>query len=495
MTDSQPTVEALARRGAGWKLASQLVAQSSRFVFAFVLAHLLTPREWGLAGMALLVTGLVTIFSDLALGAALVQRPSVTEADRSTVFWTSLAVGGLLTVVGVACSPLVAEFFGEPQVQGLFAVMSLGFVIAAVGATQKALLTREMSFRNLELRVMLGTLVGGVIGVVAAALGAGPWAIILQQLAILVVSSLVLWFAIAWRPSLAFSTASLRDLGGYSLSILGTRVLLYAREGTSTIVIGRFLGAAALGIWTMAYNLVRLPAAAIAQPLGEVLFPAFSRLQDDRVRMATLWLRALPMMAAVCMPVLVGFAIVADEFVRVALGEQWLAVVPVIRILAAVGILSCLDAWNPGILMAVDKPRALLVVSLLSTAVSLAAVVVGLPWGVNGIAVATLVVAVAFQAPYFWYVGRQIDVRAGAVARSLVGVTAATAGMGVVVMVARIALVAYDVPPLARLALLAPLGAATLLVMLRICERPVLDEFLVIARRRRGVVDAAGTTA
>jgi O-antigen/teichoic acid export membrane protein len=492
MSDSNEvrSIETLTRRGAFWKIVSQAVAQSSRLIFTFALAHLLTPSEYGIAGMALIVSGLVLAFSDLALGSALVQRSAITEDDRSTVFWTSIGTGVALMLVGFALAKPVAAFFGEPEVAGLFAAMSVGFVVAALGATQRAILTREMDFKRLELRVMLGTIIGGIVGVTAAALDAGPWAIIGQQLTILVVSTVVLWFATPWRPHFVFSVASIRELGGYSLNVLGTRLVFYVRENASTLIIGRALGAAALGVFTIAYNIVRLPATSIAVPLGDVLFPAFSRLQGDRERIATLWLRALPTMAALCMPALVGLAIVADDFVDVLLGDQWAAAAPVIQILAVVGILSCLDAWNPAILLALDKSRALLVITILAFAGSIAAILAGLPWGVNGVATATLLIAVLFQPPYFWYVGRLVGVTGTAVLRSLTGVIQATLGMGVAVLVTRIALVEYGVPPIVRLLVLAIVGLATLVGMLRVCDRGVLDEVARVLPGRRGNTDA-----
>ena len=137
-------------RGIGWKFASQVTLQLSRLVVGIVLARLLSPHDYGLAGMVIVFSSLVIVFSDLALGAALVQRASLSERDRSTVFWVAAGAGLLFTVAGVALSGPLADFYGEPEVQPLFAALSLSFLVTSLATAQRALLIREMNFRSLS---------------------------------------------------------------------------------------------------------------------------------------------------------------------------------------------------------------------------------------------------------------------------------------------------------------------------------------------------------
>src|SRR2546423_657647 len=141
-------------RGVAWKGTSQAFLQLSRAAVAVVLARLLAPHDYGLAAMVLVFASLVLVFSDLALGAAIVQRPLVSEEDRATVFWTSLAAGLLFTGLGIASAGVVAAFYHQPQVRGLVIVLSFGFILGAVGVVPTAVLTRAMDFRALELRLM-----------------------------------------------------------------------------------------------------------------------------------------------------------------------------------------------------------------------------------------------------------------------------------------------------------------------------------------------------
>src|SRR4051812_20435380 len=168
-------------RGLAWKGGSNLARQLLRLVVTAVLARLLTPHDYGVAGMVIVFAALVEIFGDLALGAALVQRSKFTDTDRSTAFWVSIAAGATFTVLGVALAGPLAAFYGTPQVRPLFMVMSLSFLITAVGSTQASLLVRDMNFCGLELRLTAGAFVGAAVAILLALRGAGPWALIAPQ--------------------------------------------------------------------------------------------------------------------------------------------------------------------------------------------------------------------------------------------------------------------------------------------------------------------------
>ena len=381
-------MRARVQRGLVWKGVSSATLQGSRLVVGLLLAHLLTPHDYGVAGMAIVFASLVFVFSDLSFGAALVQRRELTEDDRSTVFWTSAAVGLVLTLCGIALSGPLASFYDEPQVRPLFAVMSLSFLVTSVASTQTALLTREMNFRALELRQIACAVVSAGVGITLAAMGYGPWAIIAQQVVSAFVSTTLLWFSSPWRPRLAYSFASLRSLGGYSWNVFGARLLFYLNRNADNLLVGRFLGAAALGAYSVAYNVMLLPFSQVSVPVQDVLFPAFSRLQDDRRTLASTWLRANRVIAAVTVPALVGLIVVAPDFVHVVLGERWHRATPVIQILAWVGLLQSLQGLNGSVLRAVDRTNLLFRYSLVVVTASLIAFVLGLHWGIVGVAAA-----------------------------------------------------------------------------------------------------------
>jgi O-antigen/teichoic acid export membrane protein len=479
-----PTIRSRVLRGLAWKAFSQVFRQLSRIAVAVILARLLMPEDYGLAAMVLVFSTLVLVFADLALGAALVQRRELTELDRSTVFWTSTGVGLAFTLLGIALSGPLAAFYGEPEVKPLFAALSVSFLVTSLGTTQTALLNRDMDFRSLELRLMAGTVAGAVVGILLAANGFGAWAIIGQQLAITGVSTMLLWALSPWRPRLKFSLASLRDLGGFSARVFGTRVLFYLNRNADNMLIGRFLGPAALGAYAVAYNVMLAPMSRIARPVVEVLFPAFSRMQDDPKRIASLWLRANRLVAAITVPGMAGLVVVAPEFVRVVLGDHWASAIPVIQILAWVGLMQSLQQLNSSILQARDRTGDLLRYSVIVLVASLTAFAVGLQWGIVGVAAAYAISSTLVEPYYAWLTMRALGLGVGEYLRHLAGVATAALGMVAVVAGLRALLLEEGVPAGASLAILVAAGALTFLPLCAWRAPEVLAELRALRQRR-----------
>jgi O-antigen/teichoic acid export membrane protein len=473
-------------RGVAWKALSQIVLQLSKIVVAVVLARLLAPHDYGIAGMVLVFSSLVFIFSDVALGSALVQRRSLDERDASTVFWTSTGLGLFFTLAGVALSWPLADFYGEPAVQPLFAALSLSFLVTALGSTQRAVLTRDMDFRRLELRMIAATIVGAIIGIGAAANGAGAWAIIGQQLAIAVVSTVALWASSPWRPRFVFSFASLKNLGGFSANVFGTRLLFYASRNADNLLVGRFLGSSALGAYALAYNLMLMPIERITGPIQEVLFPAFSRLQDDPGRLAAAWLRVNRAVAALSMPMLLGLMIAAPEFVTVVLGEKWSAAIPVLQILAWAGLLQSLQRLNSSVLQARDRTGVLLAFAFVAAGANVAAFAVGLQWGIVGVAAAYAVTNTLLQPGYTIVTARAVALPVVECVRNLWPVAQASAAMVVAVLATKVLLIDAGVGPAGRLPVLVLVGIAVFVPSCAWRAPDLVQELRQLARRGRG---------
>ncbi len=448
------------RSGLAWKAGSQLTLQVSRMVVALVLARLLAPHDWGLAAMVLVFSGFVVVFTDSALGTALIQRRELNEEDKSTVFWMSAGIGLVLAVSGIALAGPLAHFYGEPAIRRLFAALSIGFFVTALGTTQMALLVREMQFRRLELRQIAATLIGALAGISVAVANFGAWAIVAQQLGEAVTSTVLLWFLAPWRPSLTFSMASLRRLGGFAGNVFGENLLYQAGRNVGSLLIGRFLGPAAIGTYALATNVILVPFSRIAGPLQQVFFPAFSRMSDDRERMADVWIRATRLVALISIPSLVGLVVVAPDFVQVVLGSRWRHATPVIQILAWVGLIQSLQTLNGEVLMALNRAGTLFRFTIVWFVGSVAAFAVGIHWGVIGVATCYAAATVLIEPLRTYLTASALGISPWRFVRSLAGIAQASAAMAIALLVLRSALIALGVSPAPRLVLLVALGAA-----------------------------------
>ena len=471
-------------RGLGWKVATQVVLQGSRAIVSVALARLLLPEEFGLAMMAVVVSTLALIFSDMALGAALIQRKELTQADRSTVFWLSVIVGTVFTTACALLAGPLAALYDEPRVESLFVLISPVFVLTALGSTHTTLLTREMDFKSLEIRMMLGTLAGAAVGVTAAAMGVGSEAIIIQYLITAATSTVLVWVTLRWRPSLIFSTATLRSLGGYSARVFGSRVLFYVSRNADSLLIGRFLGPAALGAYTVAYNVMLVPFSKLAGPIQEVMFPAMARIQDDRRRIGSIWLRVNHIVAAFALPGMLGLIVIAPEFVSVVLGDRWQAAVTPIQILAWVGVLQSLVRLNGSVQQACDRTDVMFRWSLLIASANLVAFAVGVSWGIVGVAVAYALTNTLLQPVNVWLTGRIVGISLATFCRNLAGTVRATAVMLAAIVPLRQLLVAEDVADSLRLAAVVVVGGAVYALAAALLDRPLLDELRSLRRGR-----------
>jgi O-antigen/teichoic acid export membrane protein len=462
--------------GLKWSVVIVIANQVARLATSFVLVRLLTPSDYGLAGMALLFGGLVIALSDLGLGAGLVQRTVITEADCATVFWTSIAVGLTLVVTGVAASGLVARFFHTPAVQPLFIAMSFAFLFPALQQTPAALLQRAMNFRAIALRSIGANIAASVVGIVGALLGWGAWALIAAALTAGAVTTVLLWLTAGWRPRLTYSRESLRELSRFGVPLLGSRTLDYVQGNADNVLVGRYLGATQLGLYSVAYNVILLTQARVFVPIQDALFPALSRIKDDTQRVASVWLRTVRVVGAFIAPTMLGTIVIIPDFVLVVFGQKWLGSVPVVQILAVVTLMDGFMATGSRVLLALGHATMLFRVSLLRTGLAVLAFVVGLRWGIVGVAACYAIVSVPVQVYLMIVATRALDIRRAAFLRNIAGVVAASLTMFAACWLARFGLTAAGVGPIGRLIGVIGVGAVTYLGALTKTDPHVIQE-------------------
>jgi len=477
-------------RGLLWQFLGRGTLQISQLLVVVLLARLLTPSEYGIAGMVLVVISFEPLIAGTGLASALIQRPVITELDKSTVFWTNAAVGLLACLIGVAASPLVADFYGNAQVAPLFAAVSVVFLVSSLSSVQANLLIREMNFRSLELRTMAATVVGAAVAIGLAVAGGGAWALITQQLAVYTVSLVLLTGFSRWRPRLMFSRQTLRELRSFGSHASGTILMNQLTYNTDNVLIGRVLGASALGLYTFGYSLIMLPVTRIASPLVQVLYPVFSRIQDDLPRLSSLWLRSLRMMAAITLPAMLGLIVVAPEAIDVVFGHRWHNATPIVQILATVGIAIAIQNLNGIVLQAQGKTRLVFRYSCVLFGGGLISFIVGLQWGIVGVAGCFAAVNVFVQPAYLHLTARSMGIDLGQCARALSGVVQATIVAMAAALVIRGLLVTDGAP--AALRLVATIAAAAALYACALLWRApdVVSELRDLRGRRSAAAPA-----
>ncbi|HFE51899.1 MAG TPA: MOP flippase family protein [Bacteroidetes bacterium] len=378
--------------GVAWTGLAKFSVQGLQFLLTIILARLLVPDDFGVIGMASVVTTAIAMVNERGLTAALVQRPDLEERHLSSSFWASLVFGGFLFLAVVVAAPFVAGFFHKPVVRPVLIVMALGFIIGAFGLVQKALLTRHLDFRKLALLEIVSVTSSGVVSVVLAFLGFGVWSLVWGSVLTQLVQTILLWLFVSWKPRLLFDWQAFKGLLTFGANVLGTNVAVYVNTNVDYVVVGRTLGSEPLGYYTIAFNMVTLPVYRLAGIVSKVAFPTFSRVQHDLARFRQGYLEAIHYISMAIFPLLTGLMIFAPEFVQVVLGPKWMPATVPIQVLSIMALLKSVGTTKGAVLLARGRADIELKWNLAYLGPFVAALIVGTHWGLVGVAVAYVVV-------------------------------------------------------------------------------------------------------
>jgi len=426
-------------RGGAARLGSQAASLALRMGALVVLARLLGPKDFGLVGMVTALTGVLTWFRDFGLSAAAVQRADITRDQHSTLFWINVLVGALLALVTLAAAPAIAAFYHEPSLLWVAAVLGTAFLFNGVGIQHSALLQRQMRFTALAVISLVSLMVGTAIGVGGAAVGFGYWALVATSVTTPLVASIGFWLATGWVPGMPRRRAGIRSMMHFGGTLTLNGIIAYIAFNADKVMIGRFLGVDAIGIYGRGFQLVSVPIDNLNSAVGEVAFSALSRLQNDPARLRSYFLKGFSFVLGLTLPITIACALFADDVVLVLLGQKWQASTEIVRLLAPT--IAVMAVINPTgwLIYSLGLVRRSLKIALVFAPIMILGCVLGLAYGAAGVAFAYSAVMVLWVVPHVaWCVhGTAISLRdvAVVVIRPLAcGVVAGAAGYAVRLM-------------------------------------------------------------
>jgi len=371
---------------------TQFLLQS---VATVVLARLLTPTDFGLVAMVTAITGLGQAFADLGLSEATIQRENISHNEVSTLFWINVAIGLVLMLITAGLAPVLAWFYREPRLKAVTLVLSLTFLIGGLRVQHDALLKRQMRFLSLAIRDVLSSALGVPVAIILAWRGAGYWAIVALPLTMNVTRMALSWLGVRWIPGLPRRDAKVGSLVAFGGNTATSYIIYNINRSADGILIGWHWGAGPLGLYSKAYNLLMLPLRQLGGPIGNVLVPAFSRVQSDPARFARYYLRAVNISTWISAPVFGFLFVAAEPVITVVLGSRWRAAAPVFQILAISALaqlLLDLTVWS--FVGRGQSSRLLKLLSVISP-IMITSFAIGLPFGIKGVALSGSLVLVA----------------------------------------------------------------------------------------------------
>jgi len=334
-----------ASKGAFWGLSSNLTVSAISFIGTAILARLLSPKDFGLLGMAFLITGVVQLFGNLGLGAALIHKKNIDEEYLSTAFWSSLLVSVGLIIVSVILAPFASIFFNEPVVKWIVIVLSMNFMVSSFASVQRTLLYKNIRMKKIAFIETASRFIRVFIMLACALAGMGVWSIVIGMMAEGILKTILFVFTAHWRPTIQFNKLKFKELFHYGKNIYGQSFLNYLNQNIDFIVTGRLLGAQLLGFYQFAYNLPYLVKSYVQDGIIPVAFPVFSKVQDDDKRLAGGFLNAVKYISMITFPLMTGLAFCSEDFISVAYGTRWLPAAGPLKLLcfgAALASVNCI---------------------------------------------------------------------------------------------------------------------------------------------------------
>ncbi len=471
------SLRAEAVSGIKWTTISQVGQQVMQFATSIILARLLLPSDFGLMAMAFVVISFVSLFRDLGTSAAIIQHKEPPEILLSTLFWINSLIGLIGMVTLFLTAPLVANFYREPRASSLLEALSVTFFVSGLSALPRAILERNLAFERLAAVETSAALVGSLVGIASALIGAGVWSLALKATSDAIVSTGMLWIFSRYRPHLCFQWRELKAVGAYSLNLTGFTITNYFARNADSILIGRLLGAESLGFYTLAYRTMLYPLQNISHVIARVMFPVYSRMHRENISLRESYLTVAGVIAFFSFPLMLGLMGLSRPFISTVFGQKWEPVVLLVIILAPVGMFQSVATTVGSIYQSKGRTDWMFRWGLGAAFVTVIATLVGINGGIIGVALAYAFAMVLLAYPCFAIPFRLINLKVRQLVTSLFRPLMCALFMLGILGMLRMAL-PHNLSPASVLVISVPVGGTCYLVISWLINRPIMEEIL-----------------
>ena len=357
MEDSNQNITAKAVRSLKWSALTEVVSRTAGPIIFVVLARLLTPDDFGVMATAMIAISFSQMFWDAGLSKALIQTKACPEEAAHVVFWTNVILGLLIYLLLFIAAPAIALFFKSPASCPVLRVLALQIVLASLTSVQQALFVRDLNFRGLFWIKLLTALIPAFFSIPLALYGYGVWALVAGSLAGQIINLLLLWKKSDWRPQFRYDWLMARSLFAFGFWVLLESLGAWLIVWGDNLIVGRFLGIHDLGVYRTGWNLVTIIFGLFLGPFLPVLYPTFSRLQDDLPALKNTFHRVNRFVFALALPMGTGLLLVGPEIAALLFGEKWQGLGFVLSVLGLTYSISWLVSINTEIYRAIGKPN------------------------------------------------------------------------------------------------------------------------------------------
>lgn len=377
--------------GVIWTSIQRFLSLFIQFISGIVLARLLSPDDYGCIGMLMVFTLLANTIVDGGFSSALIQKKEPTQEDYSTIFFWNVGFAVCIYMLLFAAAPYIAEFYNISLLCPVLRVQGITVIIGAMQTVQVNMLNKQFRFKKISIVTLVTSIISLGVTIILAYRGFGVWALVAQNILVVFIPTIIYWATNKWKPSLIFSLRSFKELFSFGVYMFLTSLMTTLVKNVQSLLIGRFYNASTLGYFSKAAQTEKLASTSISQVMGQVTYPLYAEMQDDKARLGYAIKRITVVLAFVTFPLMMMLILVAKPLFILLYSEKWIESVPYFQALCISGMALCLHSVNGQAIAAIGKSKAMFIWSIIKQSIALLLLVVGLYfWGMTGLLCATV---------------------------------------------------------------------------------------------------------
>jgi len=396
--------------GVGWTFIGATTVRAMQFLVTIVLARLLAPDAFGLFALGTMIITALTLFRDLGFGQALIYHKTDVQKNAETTFLLSAIFGTSAWAMIFFTSPLIAKAFGGPALIWPLRVMCFSVVLSSLSTVPSVLLEKELEFKRRALPELIMGLTYAIVSIALAYKGYGVWSLVIGHVASTAMASATAWTVAKWKPVVSFHKESAKRTLSYGKPLMAATVLFLTFFYIDHAAIGRWLGVTALGYYSLAYTICNLPATNITHVVNKVMFPTYSKLNDDLAALRLAYTGTVKSISMLSFPIAIWLALVANDFVIGFFGDKWGPAIPIFRVLAFYGMFRSVGATAGNIFLAMGQPKWVFRLNCLQLAIAVPLVYPAImKFGTVGVAVLFTLTYIIGTSLALWKVVRVLE--------------------------------------------------------------------------------------
>lgn len=376
-----------------WNILEKIAVQGIGFILNIILARLLTPHDYGTVGMLTIFLTFSNVFIDSGFSRALIQKQDRTENDYSTVLIFNIIISIIIYIILFFASPAIAQFYKTPELLQLQRVFFLVIILNSLTVVQNAQLQINVDFKHIAIINSFSVIISGIIAIIAAYNGLGPFALVIKTLSKALISAIMFWIIGKWVPKTGFSKKSFKNLFGFGSKLLVSGLLSTTITNVYSLVIGKVYNPASLGYYKRAQQFPEITSGTIASVLNKTTFPLMSSLKNNKDELANTLKKLIKMTSMIVFPAMIGLACLSEPIVLVLLGEKWLPASNLLFWVSLSYIFTPLSILNMNVLNAIGRSDLFLKIDLIKIPFIILTMIITFPISMKAIVIGKAVTA------------------------------------------------------------------------------------------------------